>query len=432
MRLPPTLDSSKLWQSSMLTSFSFISTPTSLFEGMVSVKEHTPTPYTLEMRRNRSVLNWLAHLGYIAKRIAPASTYPRLTDMCLGWRLLFSTSWGRFERRFNNIFEDLARHEQLVDKEAIAYDIAAATEMRQEIRTWKEESIEQVIREEKRQAAKEFRSLVSWLKVDEVEQIRIYETISDEGTKFPGTCSWLTRNEKIKCWLQKRPDPPLLWLHGNPGCGKSVIAADLVRFLNASGLPIIHHFCTYTYESSTKYDGILRSILQQLLRRSGELVAYVYTEFILGKKPPTTGNLERLIEMLVAALSDEPRETQYLWIIIDGVNECEGAKKSRLISLMNQISSISTTDKGVVCKVLLTTRSPIKSKYPRKDQVLSLSDESSILQSAIRIYVGQRMGSLHDKLRQLEFESDEIVEIEDLISKKAGGETIRCFNSIPL
>ena len=390
---------------------------------MVSVKEYAPTPFSLEVGGHRTAPNCLAHIDYIVKRTASTSTYPKLTDMCLGWRLLFSTSWGRFERRFNNIFEDLARHEQLLDKEAIAYDIAAAAEMRREIRSWKEESIEQVAREEKRQAAKEFRSLVSWLKVDETEQIRIYETISDEGTKFPGTCSWLTRNEKIKCWLQKRPDPSLLWLHGNPGCGKSVIAADLVRFINASGFPIVHHFCTYTYESSTKYDGILRSILQQLLRRNSELVSYVYTEFILGKKPPTTSILERLIEVLIAALNDEPRETQYLWIIIDGVNECEGAKKPRLISLMNQISSISTTDKGVVCKVLLTTRSPIKSKYPRKDQILSLSDESSILQSAIRLYVGQRMGSLHDKLRQLEFEPDEIVEIEDLISKKAGGES---------
>jgi hypothetical protein len=378
------------------------------------------------------LLKRLTHQGYIVKRRVSKSTPPKLTNTCLAWKLLFSTSWGRFERRFNNIFEDLERHEKLVDREANAYDIAEATKMRQEIRTWKEESIEQVDQEEKRQAAKEFQSITSWLKVDEAEQIRIYETISDEGTKFPGTCSWLTRNEKIKGWLQKRPDSPLLWLHGIPGCGKSVIAADLVRFIQLSGLPIIHHFCSYTYESSTNYDGILRSILQQLVRRNGELVAYVYQEYILRKKPSTSNNLERLIETFVAALSDKPRETQYLWIIIDGINVCETAKQASLIRLMNQISSISATDKGVVCKVLLTTRPPFRSKYSRKDQVLSLSDEASILQSAIRSYVGQRLGSLHDKLRQLELESDEIEEIEDMISRKAGGKTICSINSITL
>lgn len=339
---------------------------------------------------------------------------------------MFLTSWGRFQRRFDNILEDLDRHGKLIDQEANARNIAAASQMRQDIRTWREESLDQVKRDEERQAAKEFRSILSWLKVDETEQIQIFETISDEGTKFPGTCSWLLKNEKIKSWLQKKPDPPFLWLQGNPGCGKSVIAAKLVDFLQASKSPIVHHFCTYTYASSTKYDGILRSILQQLLRKSGELVAHVYQECIVGKKPPTTANLERLIETLIAALSDVPRETQYMWIIIDGINECEAARQARLINLMNQISSISSSTSGAVCKVLVTTRpSPTVSKYFRKDHVIFLSDETSPLQSAIRIYVSQRLRSLHDRFRQLELEPDEIEEIEHLVSRKAGGELSR-------
>ena len=336
---------------------------------------------------------------------------------------MFLTSWGRFQTRFDNILEDLDRHGMLIDQEANAHNIAAASQMRLEIRTWREESLEQVKLNEERQAAKDLRSILSWLKVDETEQIQIFETISEEGTKFPGTCSWLLKNEKIKSWLQKRPESPFLWLQGNPGCGKSVIAAKLVDFLQASKSPIIHHFCTYTYDSSTKYDGILRSIVQQLLRKSGELAAHVYQECIVGKKPPTTANLERLIETLVIALSDEPRETQYMWIIIDGINECEAARQSRLINLMNQISSISSSTGGAVCKVLLTTRpSSTISKYFRKDHVIFLSDETSPLQSAIRMYVSQRLRSLHDRFRQLELETDEIEEIELLVSKKAGGE----------
>lgn len=181
---------------------------------------------------------------------------------------MFLTSWGRFQWRFDNILEDLDRHGKLIDEEANARNIAAASQMRQEIRAWREESIDQVKRDEERQAAKEFQSILSWLTVDEIEQIQIFETTSDEGTKFPGTCSWLLKNEKIKSWLQKKPDPPFLWLQGNPGCGKSVIAAKLVDFLQASKSPIVHHFCTYTYASSTKYDGILRSLLLQLLRKS--------------------------------------------------------------------------------------------------------------------------------------------------------------------
>jgi len=339
---------------------------------------------------------------------------------------LFLTSWGRFQRRFDNILEDLNRHEKLIDQEANVRNIAAVAQMRQDISAWKQESLEQMKADEERQAAGEFQSILSWMKVDETEQIHVFETISEEGAKFPGTCSWLLKNEKIKNWLRKRPESPLVWLQGNPGCGKSVIAAKLVEFLQASKSPVIHHFCTYTYASSTKYDGILKSILQQLLRKSSELVAYVYQEYIVGKLSPTTANLERLIVTLIAALSDQPRDPQFMWIVVDGINECEAAKQTRLIGLMKQITSIPSPNSGAVCKVLITTRpSPLISRCFRKDHVIFLSDETSPLQSAIQMYVSQRLRFLHDRLRQLELDTEEIAEIEHLVSKKASGELTR-------
>jgi hypothetical protein len=90
---------------------------------------------------------------------------------------------------------------------------------------------------------------------------------------------------------------------------------------------------------------------------------------------------------------------------------------------MNQISSIPSSTSGAVCKVLIMTRpSPIVSKYFRKGHVIFLSDEASPLQSAIRMYVSQRLRSMHDRFRQLELEPKEIEEIEHLVSRKAGGE----------
>ncbi|KAF2017850.1 hypothetical protein BU24DRAFT_161284 [Aaosphaeria arxii CBS 175.79] len=339
-----------------------------------------------------------------------------------GWKLLFKTSWGRFQRRFNNILEDLKRHGELIDHEANALNIAAAAQMRQEIRSWRIESLNQVKREEENQAVLEFQAIISWLKVDVTEQIQIFETISDEGSKYSGTCSWLLKNESIKSWLQRSPDPPLLWLQGNAGCGKSVIAAKLVDFVQASRSCIVHHFCTYTYNSSTKYDGILKSILQQILRKNSELVAHVYQEYIVGKTLPTTTNLERLIVTLVNSLSDGPREKQYIYMIIDGVNECEAARQTRLINLLKQISSVSSTTSGALCKVLITTRaSSIMDKHFRKDHVIYLSDEASPLQSAIRLYINQRLRGLDERFRQLELEREEIDEIEQLVAKKAGG-----------
>ncbi|KAI1669942.1 NACHT domain-containing protein [Pyrenophora tritici-repentis] len=344
-----------------------------------------------------------------------------------GWRLLFMTSWGRFQRRFSNILEELDRHGKLVDQQANALNIAAMVQMRQENLEWREKSLEKISREEKVQASKEYRAILSWLKVDETEQTQIIEAISDEEMKYPHTCSWLMNDTKIVSWLRNKPEQPLLWLQGNPGCGKSVIAAKLAGFLQVKEHPsrrIVRHFCTYTFPSSTRYDGILKSVLQQLLRKSDELIAHVYQECIVGRKQAGTSYLERLIHTLLPTLSEEPGEPLCVWIIIDGIHECEGTKQVRLMNLMNQISSISTTTHGVTCKVLLTTRpSPVVRKYfkIRKNQVIYLSDEKSPLNSAIRTYVAQRLGSLNERLRQLELEKKEIADIGDLISQKASG-----------
>ncbi|KAL5120621.1 hypothetical protein ACEQ8H_001369 [Pleosporales sp. CAS-2024a] len=345
----------------------------------------------------------------------------------LSWKLLFMTSWGRFQRRFDNILEDLHRHTKLIDQEANARSIAAVSQLYQEQVEWRKESLDRIKREEKLQSERETRSILSWLKVDETEQTQIIEAISDEETKFPGTCSWLSKDTKILAWVQSTPELPFLWLQGNPGCGKSVIAAKLVAMLQSADpqtCGIVRHFCTYTFPSSTRYDGILKSIVRQLLLKSDELTAHVYQECIVGKKEAGTSYLEGLIHTLIAALADASHGLICIWIIFDGIHECEAAKQVRLINLMSQVSSISTSKHGAICKVLLTTRpSPVVRKYfkVRKNQVIYLSDDKSPLHSAIQTYVARRLESLHDRFRQMELESHEIKEIEELISQKASG-----------
>ena len=114
-----------------------------------------------------------------------------------GWKLLFLTSWGRFSGRFENICEDLDRHEQLIDKEANAHSIAEAQRMRQELRDWKDQSLSQIARVEAEGVENRYNSILAWLKVDESDQLSIFDSISSEGDKYPGTCTWALKNKKI-------------------------------------------------------------------------------------------------------------------------------------------------------------------------------------------------------------------------------------------
>lgn len=275
-------------------------------------------------------------------------------------------------------------------------------------------------REDEHQVTKQYQSILTWLKSDEMEQIAIFESIADEGVKYPGTASWLMKNNKISSWLRRKPETAFLSIQGNAGSGKSVISTQLINFLHASKASVIHHFCISTSASSTKYDSILKSLLLQLLRQNGDLVAHVYHDFVLKRAQPTISNIERLIQTHVAALSDEPREPTYLWVTIDGANDCEVAKQARLVSLLNQISSPSTG--GTVVKVLVSTRiTPVLSAQLRKKQTVCLTDETASLTTAIQLYASQRLRTLEERLRQLELDSEEVEQLGHLISKKAEG-----------
>ncbi|KAF1954513.1 hypothetical protein CC80DRAFT_517458 [Byssothecium circinans] len=337
------------------------------------------------------------------------------------WHLLFNTSWGRFQRRFANLLHDLSKHGELIDMEANARNIAEARLHREEHRQWREESLEKVEQEERHQATKQYQSVLSWLKTDETEQIAIFESISEEGSKYSGTCSWISNNSQIKAWLSRKPDYQQLWVQGNPGTGKSVMTTQLVGFLQGSRSHVLHHFCSYTYASSTRYDAILRSLVHQLLRFSGDLTAFAYHEYVVGKKAPTTPSLEQLLSTLLSALS-EAHHSEYVWIIIDGIEECETAKQARLVSLLLNLASKSSLQSSTICKVLLSSRAlPTKIRRMPKKHTLCLSDEIEHTSKAIKLYASHRLQSLHERLRQLDMSIEEIETIEQLVAEKANG-----------
>ncbi|KAF2108637.1 hypothetical protein BDV96DRAFT_616200 [Lophiotrema nucula] len=339
-----------------------------------------------------------------------------------GWKLLFLTSWGRFQRRFDNILDDLKRHGELIDLEANARDIAEARKLRQDIRSWRQESVDQVSRDDEELAAKQFRHITSWLKIDETEQLTIFDAILEETSKYSGTSSWITTHPKFRAWLQQQPDTRFLWLQGNPGTGKSVLSAELVNFLQAANCIVVKHFCTFSYSTTGRYEQILRSILLQLLRGNGAVLTHVYQQYILEKRSPSISTLEQLIDTAAISLSDDPCKTQHLWIIVDGLDECETNRQARLLSLLNQIAFKPSAGGGSMCKVLVASRStPALAKSLRRKPNVSLSDELQHLETSIRAYVSQRLQVCGERLHQLELEPSDVEDIENMIVKRSNG-----------
>lgn len=341
-----------------------------------------------------------------------------------GWKLFFLTSWGRFERRFDHILEDLKDHGDLVDKEATAYNIAEAREARQDLEARKLEKLSRLDRNEQSRTARELGELITWLRVDLADQISILDKVIDESSRHPGTCSWALNNTLMKSWLSSSREVTNLWLHGNPGSGKSVITGYIVDHLKASKHPlVITHYCTYLYASSIQYERILQSITLQLTQESDNLIAHIHQNYVVGKKIMNLRMCELLLLEAATAVFGLPGQSRSVHIILDGIDELEPEYQGKLVGLLSKMTNLARGH-GAACKVLISCRTtPVLEKVLSKKHVLSLSDqrERLSLEDGIRLYSKQRLNAIDHRLSQLRINEDMIDDISQRIANKADG-----------
>jgi len=341
--------------------------------------------------------------------------------------MLFSTSWGRFQRRFNNVIDDLSRHGEQIDKAANAYNIAEARQTRQHLESWRQAQLETVTAEEQEQLANHLSAVSTWIMADEDDQHAILEKIKEDGDKHTGTCSWVLKHRVFKPWLDSHADTAFLWLTGIPGSGKSILSGQLDTFSRSSGAFVASHFCTYTYASSTRYDKILRHILMQVLRGSDDMITHIYWEYVVAKKVPSTLNLENLLMAAVPILLSEAPGNRPLYIILDGFEEIEADKQRRLINLLFRLSTGTPNCSGRTCKVLLSSRwsSELESTLRKRAKVL-LTNEREAIQDAIRIFATQRLQThnMRHRFRQLGIQDHDVEVLADRIAERADGKAI--------
>lgn len=321
----------------------------------------------------------------------------------------------------------MKRYEDVIDRTANAYDISEADQMRQDLRQWREESMEKLHLQDQEQAAKEFQAIQSWLRVDRSDQLTIFDSIADQGNKYPGTCEWVLKNTKVRSWLHLSPQTPVLWLSGSAGTGKSVISTQLINFMrNLPELTVIYHYCTNSSTDSSGYEQVLKSLLEQILHQDADLTAHVYYTHVLKKQTATVLAIEQLLQSLVVNSSGTTDQPSHFRIVLDGVDELpehSPNSQSRLVGLLRRLASNVSSLENSTCKVLISGRPSITlSHLLRRKPTVSLTVEKPQLDKAIQQYALQRLGSLQNRFQQLGMDVEEVNDIGRQISNKSDGE----------
>ena len=153
-------------------------------------------------------------------------------------------------------------------------------------------------------------------------------------TKHPETGRWLLESLKYTIWKNKRAS--FLWIHGIPGCGKTVLCSTIIEDIITSCRVDRRNALAYYYFDFNEYtkrtrDGLARSLVSQLLDRSLENFRMMEEMFMLcgeGRTEPTTAALTTLLRKLIA----QRKET---YIVLDALDE--GLEIPAVISLIDEI-----------------------------------------------------------------------------------------------
>ncbi|KAH9166012.1 hypothetical protein EDB89DRAFT_255920 [Lactarius sanguifluus] len=138
-----------------------------------------------------------------------------------------------------------------------------------------------------------------------------------------GTATWFFRGSIFIEWKTKATTS-LLWVHGKPGSGKSILCSAIIQDIMAlweAGLVSIAYFY-FDFKDTDKQNlnNLLPSLLTQLSTRSDsccDILSRIYMAHDDGARKPSTNTLIACLKEMLALPGQVP-----IYIILDALDEC--------------------------------------------------------------------------------------------------------------
>ncbi|WKT53623.1 P-loop containing nucleoside triphosphate hydrolase [Fusarium oxysporum f. sp. vasinfectum] len=233
---------------------------------------------------------------------------------CLEWEKFFDETWDTCKSRLFEIISDIARRRSLIESQADCLQI--------------EEPQESPLTLEAEERQRHQRLAVGhWLRATNPDNHQY--RFSRIRQAYPGTGKWLLDNQSFREWFDPRYPiiPPLLWLKGSPGAGKTILASFVVeeaRNLTPS-VTVLFFYCKHDQPEKNTFHALARSFLLQLLRQDKDLLTYLYRKCCDSGEALLTS--QALLEELLAFAF---RSCERTYIIIDGLDECERSERKAI------------------------------------------------------------------------------------------------------
>jgi hypothetical protein len=235
--------------------------------------------------------------------------------------------------------------------------------------------------------------------------------------RHPGSGIWFLKCERYSTW--KTSQNSFLWLHGIPGCGKTVLTSTIIGDLkNSNDLDrfTLYFYFDFTDPNKQTVDGMLRSLINHVCYLSQSSQGHLESLFVSceqGNRQPTHEELQMTFLQMIREIGD-------VWIVLDAIDECRTRQGAFQEALLCWIRDLISQQHDI--HLLITSRpeeyidSEIREWAPESPMEI-LNDA---IMGDISDYVSTRV-RLGNGLKRWRSRPNVQSEIESAITKKSGG-----------
>ncbi|KAK9849299.1 hypothetical protein MYU51_014545 [Penicillium brevicompactum] len=164
-----------------------------------------------------------------------------------------------------------------------------------------------------------FQAISKWLSASDVSK-NFFEALKK---RHEGTCTWILQCKIFQEW--QSDERRFIWLHGIPGCGKTILSAAVIDHLQRLGSSdiILEFFFDFADNEKQTIDQLLRSLSHQLYSRNPSCRPELDKLFISCEN----GNQQPASQALAATLLQMLGHSGKVNIIIDALDECKTKKE---------------------------------------------------------------------------------------------------------
>ncbi|KAF3764220.1 hypothetical protein M406DRAFT_339885 [Cryphonectria parasitica EP155] len=240
---------------------------------------------------------------------------------------LLQATWKTYKTRFDPIVDDIERHSLRLQVQT------TTSHIRNESRQLRAIIVEQ--------EGQRLRDLYQWLRsptngaqssID--NDHHHYRTLCDED---PENNRWLLEKRAFREWIEpiSLMKPPLLWINGIPGAGKTILASSVIEEVKKSHpqSTVLFFYCKQDNSERNSFSCIARHFLAESLRHNHDLLLPIIYDQFSKSTEPILDRLKDIEELLRTAVLNCP----CAHIVIDGIDECPREDRKMIVQWFRKL-----------------------------------------------------------------------------------------------